>query len=156
MAFYIKTNQLAAAYFGHLDDRLAMPDGTYMLYQGDVAEMAAKLDIQFTTLYETAEEVCERIGGIIMQPEAVMAEQQDTEAVTELPVASDPRFVIEEELVETDGVELGKETEDATEVDKTDNTVDPAEEEPAPVDNHIEEEASGIDVEPDTFEEEQP
>lgn len=149
MAFYIKTNQLAAAYFGHLDDRLAMPDGTYMLYQGDVAEMAAKLDIQFTTLYETAEQVCERIGGIIMQPEAVMAEQQDPEAATALPVASDPRFVAGEEPAEEDPTEpeeteTGNEPEGTTEVDETDNTVDTAEEAP------------GIDVEPDTSEEDQP
>lgn len=87
MARYIKANPLVARHL-HLEaDRNTVSDGNYILWQNDMLAFGP-----LTRLPETLAE----IGAIALMPHEAR-EEQDGATVRPLPVATDPRFVIQED-----------------------------------------------------------
>ena len=84
MARYIKANPKVAAYLHLENDRNAVNDGNYLLWQGDMLSFGP-----LTQLSETLEQ----IGGIVLLAHEARAEQEGT-VTRELPIASDERFIM--------------------------------------------------------------
>lgn len=124
MARYIKANPLVAKYLNLENDRNAVKDGNYILWQGDMLAFGP-----LTRLNETLA----AIGAIALMPHEAR-EEQDGTVTRALPEATDPRFVVPAATPET---EPGTEDEaDGTPGDTTDPSEDveqptPAEEEGA-------------------------
>ena len=85
MARYIKANPKVAKFLGLERDRNTVTDGNYLLWQADMLAFGP-----LTQLTETLQQ----IGGIaLMAHEA--REEQDGTVCRPLPVATDPRFIME-------------------------------------------------------------
>ena len=85
MARYIKANPLVAKFLQLENDRNTVKDGNYLLWQADMLKFGP-----LTLLNETLAQ----IGGIaLMAHEA--REEQDGIVTRTLPIATDPRFIIE-------------------------------------------------------------
>jgi len=94
MARYIKANPKVAAFLGLMRDRNTVTDGNYLLWQADM--------LAFGPLTQLPETLAQ-IGGLALLPHEAR-EEQDGTVSRPLPVATDPRFVIEaaaEESAET-------------------------------------------------------
>lgn len=101
MARYIKANHLVAEFLHVENDRNRVTDGNYLLWQADILVFGKLIDLP---------EILAQIGGLaLMAHEA--KEEQDGTVVRPLPVATDPRFIIEPE----DGNDT--ETAEGTEAD---------------------------------------
>lgn len=101
MARYIKANHLVAEFLHVENDRNRVTDGNYLLWQADILAFGKLIDLP---------EILAQIGGLaLMAHEA--KEEQDGTVVRPLPVATDPRFIIEPE----DGNDT--ETAEGTEAD---------------------------------------
>ena len=85
MARYIKANPKVAAFLGLMRDRNTVKDGNYLLWQADMLAFGP-----LTRLTETLAQ----IGGIALMPHEAR-EEQDGTVTRPLPVATDPRFVVE-------------------------------------------------------------
>ena len=85
MARYIKANPKVAAFLGLTNDRNTVKDGNYLLWQGDMLAFGP-----LTLLSETLIQ----IGGIALMPHEAR-EEQDGTVTRPLPVATDPRFVMD-------------------------------------------------------------
>lgn len=86
MARYIKANGKVAEYLKLQNDRNKVTDGNYLLWQADM--------LAFGRLTELPQ-ILEQIGGLALQAHEAR-EEQDGTVVRKLPVATDPRFVVEE------------------------------------------------------------
>lgn len=86
MARYIKANSKVAEYLNLENDRNKVTDGNYLLWQADM--------LAFGRLTELPQ-ILEQIGGLALQAHEAR-EEQDGTVVRKLPVATDPRFVVEE------------------------------------------------------------
>mgnify|MGYP006978586772 CR=1 FL=1 len=92
MAHYIKANPKVASHLGLHSDRLQVADGNYILWQADMLAFGP-----LTRLSETLT----AIGAIALMPHEARQEQDGT-VLRPLPVATDPRFVIEESPSKTE------------------------------------------------------
>lgn len=109
MARYIKANSKVAEYLKLENDRNKVTDGNYLLWQADM--------LAFGRLTELPQ-ILEQIGGLALQAHEAR-EEQDGTVVRKLPVATDPRFVVEEATEQqpgnidtpTDVPEAGTDTE---------------------------------------------
>lgn len=108
MARYIKANGKVAEYLKLQNDRNKVTDGNYLLWQADM--------LAFGRLTELPQ-ILEQIGGLALQAHEAR-EEQDGTVVRKLPVATDPRFVVEEATEQpgnadtpTDAPEAGTDTE---------------------------------------------
>ena len=108
MARYIKANGKVAEYLKLQNDRNKVTDGNYLLWQADM--------LAFGRLTELPQ-ILEQIGGLALQAHEAR-EEQDGTVVRKLPVATDPRFVVEEATEQpgnadtpTDAPETGTDTE---------------------------------------------
>ena len=138
MARYIKANHLVAEFLHVENDRNHVTDGNYLLWQADILAFGKLIDLP---------EILAQIGGLaLMAHEA--KEEQDGTVVRPLPVATDPRFVVEkdetpaedeanntevaEEPAEqpTEGAAESEESSEATEEPATDQQ--PADPQPEP------------------------
>ena len=84
MARYIKVNPLVAKHLNLQNDRNAVKDGNYILWQNDL--------LAFGPLIRMAE-ILATIGAIALMPHEAR-EEQDGVNLRPLPEATDPRFVI--------------------------------------------------------------
>lgn len=122
MARYIKANHLVAEFLHVENDRNRVTDGNYLLWQADILAFGKLIDLP---------EILAQIGGLaLMAHEA--KEEQDGTVVRPLPVATDPRFIIdpEPEPEPEDGNETeaeDTETEGSTEGDENNAAEDDAE-----------------------------
>lgn len=87
MARYIKANSKVAEYLKLENDRNKVTDGNYLLWQADM--------LAFGRLTELPQ-ILEQIGGLALQAHEAR-EEQDGTVVRKLPVATDPRFIVEVE-----------------------------------------------------------
>ena len=87
MARYIKANGKVAEYLKLENDRNKVTDGNYLLWQADM--------LAFGRLTELPQ-ILEQIGGLALQAHEAR-EEQDGTVVRKLPVATDPRFIVEVE-----------------------------------------------------------
>lgn len=90
MARYIKANPRVAAYLNLQNDRLAVNDGNYILWQADMLAFGP-----LTKLPETLT----AIGAVALMPHEAR-EEQDGVLLRPLPTATDPRFVVSDESPE--------------------------------------------------------
>lgn len=94
----------------HLEnDRNQVSDGNYLLWQADMAAFGRIVDLPL---------ILEQIGAIALMAHEAKQEQDGT-ICRELPVATDPRFI-----VETDNQEPEAGNEEATQ-EPTDNEQEP-------------------------------
>lgn len=106
MARYIKANPRVAAYLNLQNDRLAVNDGNYILWQADMLAFGP-----LTRLPETLA----AIGAVALMPHEAR-EEQDGVLLRPLPTATDPRFVVPVSApVETPEPETPDDTEQPTE-----------------------------------------
>ncbi|MCF2605239.1 hypothetical protein I6E53_01645 [Phocaeicola vulgatus] len=98
MARYIKANPKVAAFLHLENDRNQVSDGNYLLWQADMAAFGRIVDLPL---------ILEQIGAIALMAHEAKQEQDGT-VCRELPVATDPRFI-----VETDNQEPEAGTEEA-------------------------------------------
>lgn len=115
MARYIKANGKVAEYLKLQNDRNKVTDGNYLLWQADM--------LAFGRLTELPQ-ILEQIGGLALQAHEAR-EEQDGTVVRKLPIATDPRFVVEE------ATEQPGNADTPTDVPETDTDTE-AGEEPAP------------------------
>lgn len=90
MARYIKANPLVANYLNLQNDRNAVKDGNYILWQGDM--------LAFGPLTHLSETLA-AIGAIALMPHEAR-EEQDGTVIRPLPEATDPRFAIAAPVVD--------------------------------------------------------
>ena len=113
MARYIKANPKVAQFLRVENDRNQVKDGNYLLWQADILPLGRLTDLP---------QILEQIGGIALMAHEARQEQDGT-VVRELPIATDPRFVVEkEEPAEAEAAETPTET-------PTETTEKPAENE---------------------------
>lgn len=84
MARYIKVNPLVAKHLNLQNDRNAVKDGNYILWQSDL--------LAFGPLIRMAE-ILATIGAIALMPHEAR-EEQDGVNLRPLPEATDPRFIM--------------------------------------------------------------
>ena len=85
MARYIKANPKVAALLHLENDRNKVSDGNYLLWQADMAAFGRIVDLPL---------ILEQIGAIALMAHEAKQEQDGT-VCRELPVATDPRFIVE-------------------------------------------------------------
>lgn len=85
MTRYIKVNPKVARHLNLQDDRNTVGDGNYILWLNDM--------LQFGPLTRLPQTLAE-IGGIALMPHEARQEQDGTK-LRPLPVATDPKFVVE-------------------------------------------------------------
>lgn len=106
MARYIKANPKVAQFLRVENDRNQVKDGNYLLWQADILPLGRLTDLP---------QILEQIGGIALMAHEARQEQDGT-VVRELPIATDPRFVVEkdepiaEEPTEAEAAETPTET----------------------------------------------
>ena len=85
MARYIKANPKVAQYLRLENDRNRVTDGNYLLWQADMLALGRLTDLPL---------ILGQIGAIALAAHEAR-EEQDGTVIRELPVAEDPRFVVE-------------------------------------------------------------
>lgn len=85
MARYIKANPKVAQYLRLENDRNRVTDGNYLLWQADMLAFGRLTDLPL---------ILGQIGAIALAAHEAR-EEQDGTVVRELPIATDPRFVVE-------------------------------------------------------------
>lgn len=85
MALYIKANPKVARFLNLDNDRNMVKDGNYLLWQADMLAFGRLTDLP---------QILAQIGAIALRAHEAR-EEQDGTVSRELPVATDPRFVIE-------------------------------------------------------------
>lgn len=89
MARYIKANPKVTQFLRLENDRNQVKDGNYLLWQNDMLAFGKLIDLP---------QILAQIGAIALASYEAR-EEQDGTVTRELPVATDPRFIVE---VETD------------------------------------------------------
>lgn len=132
MARYIKANPKVAQFLRLENDRNRVADGNYLLWQADMLAFGKLTDLPL---------ILAQIGAIALAAHEAR-EEQDGTIIRELPVATDPRFVIEpaedpetEEPAENDETaaedpQPEAEPEQQPEDPNDDGEVEPADQEP--------------------------
>ena len=87
MARYIKANPKVARFLRVENDRNQVKDGNYLLWQADILPLGRLTDLP---------QILEQIGGISLMAHEARQEQDGT-VLRELPPATDPRFVVEQD-----------------------------------------------------------
>lgn len=137
MARYIKANPKVAQYLRLENDRNRVADGNYLLWQADMLAFGKLTDLPL---------ILGQIGAIALAAHEAR-EEQDGTVIRELPIAEDPRFVVEpaedpetEEPTEGDepaaeDPEAGSEepVEDPAETEPTDQEPEAEPEQPAEI-----------------------
>ena len=103
MARYIKANPKVAQFLRVENDRNQVKDGNYLLWQADILPLGRLTELP---------QILEQIGGIALMAHEARQEQDGT-VLRELPMATDPRFVVEKD--ETTAEDEAKNTEVAEE-----------------------------------------
>lgn len=85
MALYIKANPKVARFLNLDNDRNVVKDGNYLLWQADMLAFGRLTDLP---------QILIQIGAIALRAHEAR-EEQDGTVSRELPVATDPRFVVE-------------------------------------------------------------
>lgn len=85
MARYIKANPKVATFLGLMRDRNTVKDGNYLLWQADMLAFGPLTQLPKTLT---------QIGGLALLAHEAR-EEQDGTVTRPLPVATDPRFVVE-------------------------------------------------------------
>lgn len=85
MARYIKANPKVAQYLRLENDRNRVADGNYLLWQADMLAFGKLTDLPL---------ILGQIGAIALAAHEAR-EEQDGTVIRELPIAEDPRFVVE-------------------------------------------------------------
>lgn len=111
MARYIKANPKVARFLNLQNDRLAVRDGNYILWQADM--------LAFGPLFRLNETLT-AIGAISLMPHEAR-EEQDGTVTRPLPEATDPRFIV---TPATSGDDADAESDEA--VSEPDVTEEPA------------------------------
>ena len=152
MARYIKANPKVAQFLRLENDRNRVADGNYLLWQADMLAFGKLTDLPL---------ILAQIGAIALAAHEAR-EEQDGTVIRELPVATDPRFVIEPaEDPETEEPTEGDETaaedpqpeagpEQQPEDPNDDGEIEPADQE---TEQPVETEAPAEDPETETPEE---
>lgn len=132
MARYIKANPKVAQYLRLENDRNRVADGNYLLWQADMLAFGKLTDLPL---------ILGQIGAIALAAHEAR-EEQDGIVIRELPVAEDPRFVVEpaedpetEEPTEDDepaaeDPEAGQDPQPETEAPAEDPEAEPTDQEP--------------------------
>lgn len=104
MARYIKANPKVAQYLRLENDRNRVTDGNYLLWQADMLAFGRLTDLPL---------ILGQIGAIALSAHEAR-EEQDGAVVRELPIATDPRFVVKpaEDLKTEEPTEGGEPAED--------------------------------------------
>lgn len=104
MARYIKANPKVAQYLRLENDRNRVTDGNYLLWQADMLAFGRLTDLPL---------ILGQIGAIALSAHEAR-EEQDGTVVRELPIATDPRFVVKpaEDLETEEPTEGGEPAED--------------------------------------------
>ena len=119
MARYIKATPLVAQHLCLENDRNRVTDGNYLLWQADMLAFGKLTDLSI---------ILEQIGAIALAAHEAKQEQDGT-VVRPLPIATDPRFVIEP--VEETPAEDPEETEEPVTDPETEEPEEtPAEDQP--------------------------
>lgn len=120
MARYIKANPKVAAFLHLENDRNKVSDGNYLLWQADMAAFGCIVDLPL---------ILEQIGAIALMAHEAKQEQDGT-VCRELPVATDPRFIVEtdNEQEQTDGAEETAQEPTDNEQEQTAGTEEAAQE----------------------------
>ena len=112
MARYIKANPKVAAFLHLENDRNQVSDGNYLLWQADMAAFGRIVDLPL---------ILEQIGAIALMAHEAKQEQDGT-VCRELPVATDPRFIVETDNQEPEaGAEETAQEPTDNEQEPTDN-----------------------------------
>lgn len=90
MAYYIKANKKVADFIGY--SRTPLPDGNVTLWQEDARQFLKDTNI---LSFENLQKVATQIGAVVMTSEQ-MRDEQNGVTTTELPVATDARFVMDQ------------------------------------------------------------
>lgn len=114
MTRYIKANPKVAEYLHLENERNRVKDGNFLLWQADM--LAFGLLTELPTIMT-------QIGAIALQAHEAR-EEQDGVVTRQLPVAADPRFIIEPASDETDQPEQMDKEAAGTEDQTTDETAD--------------------------------
>lgn len=114
MAYYVKVNRKVYDFLALPNRPLQLPDGNFLIWQADM--------LAFGPIWKLME-TCAAIGAVALTPQQAAAEQRGI-SVTPLPVATDPRFIIdesEEDAAETPEADAGDEpaAETGTDTDIT-------------------------------------
>lgn len=125
MARYIKANPLVAEFLQVENDRNTVKDGNYLLWQADM--------LKFGPLTQLADTL-RQIGGLSLSAHEAR-EEQDGTVTRPLPVATDPRFIIEPVTVPE---------ENETGADSSEN--EPVGDESFEPDATLEEDAEGVET----------
>lgn len=97
MTRYIKVNYKVAQFLQLQNVRNTLPDGNFLLWQADM--------LSFGRLTELPR-IMEKIGGLALKAHEAK-EEQDGIISRPLPIASDPRFVIEGDTTVNKNEETG-------------------------------------------------
>ena len=92
MVRYIKANPKVVEYLHLKESRNQLRDTNYILWQSDILEFGSLTQLP---------EILEQIGAIALSSHEARQEQ-DGEVLRPLPVATDPRFIIETPAEESD------------------------------------------------------
>jgi hypothetical protein len=138
MGYYIKARKIVYDYMGFsTGDRQKTPDGRYMLWQNDMIKLGGKLNIMVSgTFLEYIQTVARAVGAIVLTAQEAKQEQDGTVARS-LPIATDPRFVDDEQRKQIDQekaestVNSEAATEQTDETEESTETNEVAEEEAA-------------------------
>lgn len=105
MVYYVKVNRKVYDFLALPNRPLQLPDGNFLIWQADM--------LAFGPIWKLME-TCAAIGAVALTPQQAAAEQRGI-SVTPLPVATDPRFIIDES--EEDAAETPDDVESAANTD---------------------------------------
>lgn len=145
MARYIKANPKVAQYLRLENDRNRVTDGNYLLWQADMLAFGRLTDLPL---------ILGQIGAIALAAHEAR-EEQDGTVVRELPIATDPRFVVEP----AEDPETEEPTEDGEPAEDPETGQDPQPETETPAEDpetESEEPVGDGEAEPTDQEPEQP
>ena len=129
MARYIKANPRVARHLRLENDRNQVADGNYLLWQADM--------LAFGRLTELPS-ILAQIGGISLQAHEAR-EEQDGTVLRQLPIATDPRFVVEntQESAEDTDAENGTEIPTPDDESHTDGETGAGTQEPGDTEGEV-------------------
>jgi hypothetical protein len=97
MAFYFKGNKIVFKKLGCVEgDKMQTKDGNYVFFQSDAVKLASLIGYNdlFVSIASSFVKFMDEIGGLMLDDYTAKAEQDGTSSLT-LPVAKDPRFILE-------------------------------------------------------------
>jgi hypothetical protein len=126
--YHCKANKKVWAFQNfRVNDRYQCKDGNYILWQSDLVNIGSKLGLVIgSDFVKFLSDVCERIGAVLLTLAEAKAEEDGTETRT-LPVALDPRFVLDDATKSADAASSpdgdSGEAEKVEETDKEEESV---------------------------------